>query len=113
MCKGTEVDKEVATEREMEAVRQMAEVLADKCPFRHEEDSKAKLNGRCEYHEDITTGLAEVKGGVRAMKWAIGLGVPALVTLQITTLFFVIRHIAGSPAAKKVAAMVIGFISGG
>jgi hypothetical protein len=55
--------------------------------------AEAFSNGRCGYHEEITTGLSNLKGSLKALWWIIGLGVGALISMQSVNLALLIQHL--------------------
>ena len=56
-------------------------------------EEMASTNGRCKYHEDITTGLSGVRGGFKALLWALGIIFTIIFAMQAANLGFLFKHI--------------------
>lgn len=52
-----------------------------------------KTNGRCSYHEEITTGLARVTGKVIVLMWGIGVGIALIMAGVGHNSFVLMKHI--------------------
>lgn len=81
---------------------------------KHEEATCQKLidalvskNGRCNYHEDITTGMAELKGIIKALMWLLIPVFTAFIGLQSATLWKLYDHAKNSSAHHSEANHVI------
>jgi hypothetical protein len=55
--------------------------------------AEAYSNGRCRYHEEITTGLSNVKGSLKALWWIMGLVGGAMLSMQSANLLLLIQHL--------------------
>ncbi len=57
-------------------------------------------NGRCSYHEEITTGLAGLKSSNKMLMWIIGIGITIIFGIQSANLWFIVDHVSGGKDAK-------------
>ena len=80
MCDNPNCDKEI----------KQCEILA-------ESFSKAlAANGRCTYHESITIGISGLRGSLKILLWAIGIGSSVIFSMQAANLWFLFSHIVSA-----------------